>query len=91
MNLKNSLLGILLTGTALFGQDDNPGTTPNGPNAPQIGDIIPETIGFAMSPTPAANFFAFANNSSFLLPDLENRLYSDFPNEVVITVYHTPW
>lgn len=91
MNLKLSLLGFLLTGSALLGQDSNAFTTASGPNAPQVGDTVPETMGFAMSPTPAENFVNSGNDNSFVLPNLENRLYSDFPNEVVVTVYHTPW
>ena len=90
MNIKNQFLFFLLTGSYLCGQiDSNPFTTANGPNAPQVGDIIPEEITFAMSTTPAIEFLGAS--SSFLVPDLENRSYSDFPNEVVVTVYHTPW
>ena len=54
---------------------------------------MPDSITFAMSTTPALELLpdAEALGDNFFFPNLENRSYSDFPNEVVITVYHTPW
>ena len=82
---------MMLGGLSLHGQ--NTFNTAEGENAPQPGDIVPDTVTFAMSATPARALLPLAQDlgSNFFLPNLENRSYSDFPNEVVITIYHTPW
>ena len=82
---------ILFGGLSLYGQSTF--GTAEGENAPQVGDIVPDSITFAMSTTPALELLpdAEALGDNFFFPNLENRSYSDFPNEVVITVYHTPW
>ena len=90
-NLKLITNLLIFGGISLYGQ----GTvdTAEGENAPQVGDIVPDSITFAMSTTPALELFpeAQALGDNFFFPNLENRSYSDFPNEVVITIYHTPW
>ena len=86
------LLALLCLGNFGHGQDTS--GLANGDNTPIPGDIVPDSITFAMVPTPAINALDIEGvdeSPSFVLPELENRRYSDFPNEVVITVYHTPW
>ena len=90
MKLKIMLSGLLLGGGLLYGQ--NTFEEDNGPNAPVPGDIVPDMMTFAMSQTRAVDLVNTAQaDNSFRVPNLENRRYSDFPNEVVVTVYHTPW
>lgn len=89
MNLQKNkktllMLGFLVVGTSpLFSQ----GNVANGPNAPAVGSIVPDEIIFGYATTPVADF----GNQISSLPALNYVSYSDFPNEVVITVYHTPW
>lgn len=59
----------------------------NGPNAPALGSIVPEAVTFAVSSTPVSSF----GNSLQELTNLEYFSYGDFPDEVVITLFHTPW
>lgn len=91
MKILNSITSVLLLGgTILHGQDTRGDA--NGPNTPVPGDIIPDTVTFAMSPTPAAEIVPLVESGTFTtFTDLENRSYSDFPNEVVVTLYHAPW
>ena len=83
MKMKTCLTSLLLCGGWLSGQTASP---------PLPGSIIPDTMTFAMS-TFATQQFPPADliPDNALIPGLENRSYSDFPNEVVATVYHTPW
>jgi len=87
----NPFLALLFLGNISYGQDTF--DVANGDDRPLPGDIVPDNISFAMVPGPAVNTLQLPGSSSFsfILPELENRSYSDFPNEVVITVYHTPW
>ena len=78
------MLGFLVASISpLFSQSD----VVNGPNAPAVGTIVPEEITFAYSTTPVAEF----GNQIQELPNLRYVSYSDFPNEVVVTLYHAPW
>jgi len=89
MKKKLILLSSLILGGGLHGQ--NTFALANGPNAPVAGDIIPDSIMFAEASATALELAPEQFNGDFILTDLENRSYSDFPNEVVVTVYHTPW
>lgn len=86
--MKSPLLLMGLVGicaSPLYSQ--NTSNTATGPNAPAIGSIVPEEVTFALSPTPVSEF----GNSLREFTDLQYVSYSDFPDEVVITLYHTPW
>ena len=82
MKIKTCLTSLLLCGGWLSGQTASP---------PLPGSIIPDTMTFAMSTFATQQFLPPNPYDNFLIPGLENRSYSDFPNEVVATVYHTPW
>ena len=81
------ILWSLLLGNVLYGQSFF--DVANGENAPPLGTIIPEEVTFAMSPTPVNDFQGSIGGAFF--SDLELRSYADFPNEVVVTLYFTPW
>ena len=85
------LFALLLLCGPLSGQ--NTLLEANGPNAPQVGDIVPDSVTFAMSTSSQAELInaRSAQGSSFNLPNLVTQSYSDFPNEILATVYHTPW
>jgi len=91
MKFRRHLFGFFLLVTPLFGQ--NTSGSANGPNAPFEGTIVPDSVQFAMSTLPQNELISAraSQGFSFLLPNLEDRSYSDFPNEVVLTVYFTPW
>jgi len=87
----------------LYGQG-NTFNVSEGVNAPQgrsvdvqenvtPGDIVPDTITFAMdaSQAPALSAQEQLEGINFRFPELSNFSYSDFPNEVIISLYHTPW
>ncbi len=65
----------------------------NGPNAPEVGTIVPDEVTYAMSDIPASDLLtqAGAEGNTFRFPALREVSYSDFENEIVATVYHTPW
>lgn len=86
--MKFPLLMIGLIGVCanpLYSQST--GFLANGPNAPAIGSIVPDEVTFAYSTTPVSQFGNFLQE----LPNLEYVSYSAFPNEIVVTLYHTPW
>ena len=91
MRLTPYIFALLLLCGPLSGQDTE--FAANGPNTPQVGDIVPDSVTFAMSTSSRAELInaRIAQGSSFSLPNLVTQSYSDFPNEILATVYHTPW
>ena len=86
MKVKETIV-TLLSGVSLsYGQAF-------GPNTPPVGSIVPDSMTFSMSSTSPAelNNLVSANVYGFEFSDLETKRYSDFPNEVVVTLYFTPW
>lgn len=68
----------------------------NGPDAPAVGTIVPDDVTFLVADAASdvlAEQARQANLSgqNYLFPDLRRVSYSDFENEVVVTLYHTPW
>ena len=91
MRLTPYIFALLLLCGPLSGQ--NTLSDANGPNTPQVGDIVPDSVTFAMSTSSRAELInaRMAQGGSFSLPNLVTQSYSDFPNEILATVYHTPW
>ena len=86
------ICSLFVGGVSLYGQNPTFDLA-EGPNAPQVGSIVPDTVTFSMSTTPSIDLLPLVDSlySDFRFPNLETRHYSDFPDEVVITLYHTPW
>lgn len=92
MNLNSYFFsGFLLLASPLTAQSTL--QLASGPDAPQVGDIVPDTVTFAMSTSSIQSLIIgrIYEDNNFFLPNLEDRSYSDFPNEILATVYHTPW
>ena len=93
MEFRKQLFGLILLTTPLFGQTSG---LADGPNAPLAGTIVPDSIQFLMSTSTEEELTQVAiqanqSGSDLFLPNVESRSYSDFPNEVVLTLYFTPW
>lgn len=95
-------LGLLFAGSLqINAQTLSLADGPNAPQARQIGEngaitpgvIVPERIGFSLSDSEPSALLPQVDSQgfNFRLTDRTQFNYGDFPGEIVLSVYHTPW